>query len=124
MSRILTDAEANSFKWSHPLSYLFLQIPPEGRYLWDDNLMAWILIFPKSDGTTLFIQTDLTSDPTTTDPNQLAYVTQETLQAIGENAAAVGKALTPNSDLVLIVVMVLAIVFGIYLLTGFRKSLL
>jgi hypothetical protein len=90
---LLSDDESSGFKLRHMLDYLFLQIPPEGRFI-NDSVFGWVLVFAKTDGTLLLIQTDLTSDPTAGDPNQLAYVISETLKAAAQQIPSLDKIFT------------------------------
>ncbi len=84
MINLLTDTEIADFNNRHWLLRIFSMIPEQGRLVPDD-LLGCVLVYPKTDGTLLYIQTDLFPNCQVTDPNALIYVLKETAQAVLDN---------------------------------------
>lgn len=87
-TRLLSTSERLSFNLRHPSTWL-TPIPEGGIYVQDDELHGFVLIYPKTDGTLIYVWTD--SDPSSGDPSQIGYVASEFLKAVKQNTADVLK---------------------------------
>ena len=112
--RLLTNTEIIGFIARHPIQTLnpiTLLNPNTNKYIKDDTLGGYVLIFDKADGKTLYILTP--SDPSSTDPSYFGHIAETFYEEAKEQGkylfkiAGIGVSLTA--------IIVVSLVLLIYL---------
>jgi len=105
--RALTPSEVESFINRHFFVNWF--IPQQGKSVYDEVLLGFVLLFKKQDGTIIYTLTE--KDYAADDPSSVNYIVGETIKAIGENSqrvfSGIGTGLKMTTPILILVIIII-----------------